>query len=71
MDIKDRTIFIYEGITYIFRNDDKPNKEIRGVFFTDDSVVIIYKDGTSSICSIQSGKEKGLLHPIMSVPTIF
>lgn len=51
MDIKDRTIFIYEGITYIFRNDDKPNKEIRGVFFTDDSVVIIYKDGTSSIRS--------------------
>lgn len=49
MDIKDRTIFLYEGITYIFRNDDKPNKEIRGLFFTDDNVVIIYKDGTSSI----------------------
>lgn len=52
MDIKDRTIFIYEGITYIFRNDDKPNKEIRGLFFTDDrNAIIIYKDGTSSIRS--------------------
>ena len=52
MDIKDRTIFIYEGITYIFRNDDKPNKEIRGLFFTDDrNAIIIYKDGASSIHS--------------------
>jgi hypothetical protein len=71
MNINDKTIIIYEGITYIFCNDDKPNKEIRGVFFTDDSVVIIYKDGTSSVCSIQSVKEKGLLHTTMNVPTIF
>ena len=54
MDIKDKTVIIYEGITYVFHNDDKPNKEIRGMFFTDDNVVIIYKDGTSSVCSMQS-----------------
>ena len=58
MYIRDKTIFIYEGITYIFHNDDKPNKDIRGLFFTDDCVVIIYKDGTSSVCSIESLNEK-------------
>ena len=54
MDIKDKTVIIYEGITYVFHNDYKPNKEIRDVFFTDDNAVIIYKDGTSSVCSMQS-----------------
>ena len=59
MNITDKTIFVFEGITYIFGNDDKPNKEIRGLFFTDDNnVVIIHQDGTSSIRSIQSVDEK-------------
>lgn len=51
MNIKDKTIFIYEGITYIFSNDPEPNKEVRGIFFTDTESVTIYRDGSSSVHS--------------------
>ena len=51
MDIKDKTIFIYEGLTYIFNNDPQPNKEVRGIFYTDTEAVTIYRDGTSSVHS--------------------
>ena len=51
MNIKDKTIFIYEGLTYIFNNEPEPNKEVRGIFYTDTEAVIIHKDGTSSVHS--------------------
>jgi len=51
MNIKDKTIFVYDGLTYIFFNDPEPNKEIRGIFYTDTEAVTIYRDGTSSVHS--------------------
>ena len=53
MNIKDKTIFIYEGLTYIFTNDPEPNKQIRGIFYTDTEAVTIYRDGTSSGHSLE------------------
>ena len=53
MNIQDKTIFIYEGLTYIFTNEPEPNKEVRGIFFTDTETVTIYRDGTSSVHSIE------------------
>ena len=53
MNIKDKTIFIYEGLTYIFTNDPEPNKQIRGIFYTDTEAVTIYRDGTSSVHSLE------------------
>ena len=53
MNIKDKTIFIYEGLTYIFNNEPEPNKEVRGIFYTDTEEVRIYRDGTSSVHSLE------------------
>jgi len=51
MNIQDKTIFVYDGLTYIFTNDPEPNKQIRGIFYTDTEEVRIYRDGTSSVHS--------------------
>jgi len=51
MNIKDKTIFVYDGLTYIFTNDPEPNKQIRGIFYTDTEEVRIYRDGSSSVHS--------------------
>ena len=53
MNIKDKTIFVYDGLTYIFTNDPEPNKQIRGIFYTDTEEVRIYRDGTSSVHSLE------------------
>lgn len=53
MNIQDKTIFVYDGLTYIFTNDPDPNKQIRGIFYTDTEAVTIYRDGTSSVSMLE------------------
>ena len=46
MNTKNKTIFYFDNITYIFTNDDKPNKKIRATILTDKKKIRIYQDGT-------------------------
>lgn len=46
MNTKNKTIFYFDNITYIFTNDDKPNKKIRATILTDKKKIRIFQDGT-------------------------
>ena len=46
MNTADKTIFYFDGLTYVFTNDTKPNKKVRATIITDSKKIRIYQDGT-------------------------